>query len=376
MWMNAVADKSKLRVAHVVLQLDKGGMEKLLVEFARHADRDRFDLRFVSLSGRGTVAEEIEACGWPVLAMEEPAGLRPGMVLRLAKLFKQWDVDVVHAHNTKPLFYAAPAGRWSRVPGIIYTCHGQRYGASRAETMVFRTISHLVDRVVCVSNESAACRVREGIAASKVSTIWNGIDLSQFSYQPPQRNGPAVLVARLRPEKDVETLLHATTRVIEQAPDFRLEIAGDGARLEALKQLSSELKLQEHVQFLGEVKDVAGLLGRASMLVMSSLGEGLSVSVMEAMSRGLPVVATRVGGNPEIIVDQETGLLVEKSDPVALSGAILRIWRDPELVRQMGAAGRKRVEAFFNIRRMVADYERMYEDVCARARLAVAHEMN
>lgn len=371
---SAAPDNSKLRVAHVVLQLDKGGMEKLLAEFARHADRSRFDLRFVSLSSRGSVAAEIEACGSPVTALEEPPGIRPGMVMRLARLFREWKADVVHMHNTKPLFYAAPAARLAKVGGSIYTCHGQRYGASRAETRVFLLASRLVDRVVCVSRESSACRVKEGVPQRKVSTIWNGVDLSHFDYQAPRAGAPAVLVARLRPEKDVETLLRATSMVVAKEPSFRLEIAGDGVRMNDLKRLSQELKLEEHVRFLGEVKNVAELLSRSSMMVLSSLGEGLSVSVMEAMARGLPVIATSVGGNPEIILDGETGLLVTKADPARLAEAILNVWQNPELGRQMGLAGRRRVEACFNIRRMVADYEAMYDQVCQRPSPSGAQE--
>src|SRR5687768_1351120 len=123
---SALTSKSVLRVVHVALQLDTGGLEKLLVEFARHADRNRYDSRFISITGRGSVAEEIEACDRRVTTLEEPPGLRPGMILRLARLFRQWDIDVVHTHNTKPLLYAGPAARLAGVGAVVHTCHGQR----------------------------------------------------------------------------------------------------------------------------------------------------------------------------------------------------------------------------------------------------------
>src|SRR5687768_2313562 len=110
------AGRRRTRVAHVALQLQTGGMEKLLVEFARHTDRERFELRFVSLGTRGSLAGEIEECGWPGTALGKPPGLRPGLVARLARLFSRWRVDVVHTHNDSPLLYGAPAARLAGVP--------------------------------------------------------------------------------------------------------------------------------------------------------------------------------------------------------------------------------------------------------------------
>ena len=123
----------RLRVAHIALQLNMGGMEKLLAEFARHGDRTLFDFHFIAVGGRGAVATDIEAMGLPVLALDEPAGLRPGIVLRLASVFRRLKVDVVHTHNTKPLLYAAPAARIARVPAVIHTRHGQRFESSRRD---------------------------------------------------------------------------------------------------------------------------------------------------------------------------------------------------------------------------------------------------
>src|SRR5439155_16323517 len=113
----------RLRVAHITLGLDVGGQEKLLVEFARHADRAALDLRFVSLEGRGRLADDLEAQGWQVTALDAPKGLHPSLVLRLAQLFRGWQPDVVHTHDLKPLLYAAPAARMARVPRVIHTKH-------------------------------------------------------------------------------------------------------------------------------------------------------------------------------------------------------------------------------------------------------------
>jgi glycosyltransferase involved in cell wall biosynthesis len=355
----------RLQVVHVVLQLDTGGMEKLLVEFARHADRARFDLRFVSLTTRGRVAEELESLGWPVDALKAPPGLRPGLILRLARLFRKWGADVVHVHNTKPLIYAGPAARLARVGRVIYTRHGQRHGATRGQDLLFRLTAPSAHHMVCVSEDSARLSVEGGLPASRVCRIWNGIDVEKFAFAGPREGGPIVMVGRLSPEKNVETLLQAAAIVVAKRPELRFEIAGDGACMPALRTLAAELGLDAHVRFLGDVRDVASLLERASMFVLPSLTEGISLTLLEAMSRGLPVVATRVGGNPEVVAENETGLLVQPADPNALADAMMRLADDPEQGRRMGHAGRRRVERHFDVRTMVRRYESLYQGAAA-----------
>jgi len=350
-----------LRVAHITLGLDVGGQEKLLVEFARHADPRRFELGFISLSGRGRLAVDLEACGWPVIALNEPPGLRPHIVLKLAQLFRHWRTDVVHTHDDKPLLYASLAAQLARTPRLLHTKHyGQVPQITRRQNFLGKLAARLTHGFVCVSEQSARIAVACGVPARQVLTIWNGIDLNRFAYAGPQQHGPAVLVARLSPEKDVDTLLRAAALVAQADPAFRLEIAGEGVCLPALLERTAELGMAEYVRFLGEVRDVPALLARASLFVLSSQTEGISLTLLEAMARGLPVVATRVGGNPEVVADGTTGLLVLPGDPTALASALLQIRRAPDRAHQFGLAGRRRVEEHFDVRHMVAKYEYLY----------------
>ena len=352
----------RIRVAHVAETMDLGGLEKLLVEFARHADRDRFDLRFVTLGARGDLAGEVEALGCPVHALNLPAGLRPRAVVRLLRLFRAERVDVVHTHSEGPLLYATPAARLAGVARVIHTRHhGPDLGSSRKALAAMALVSRAVDRVVCVADDGARRGLAEGVPAGKLMTVHNGIDLARFAYNGPTPGGPAVIVARLIPEKDHATLLRAMALAAREEPEFRLEIAGDGPCLAASKALAGELGLGDCVRFLGRVDDVPALLGRAGLLVLSSWLEGVSLTLLEAMARGLPVVATRVGGNPEVVVDGTTGLLVPPRDPVALAAALVAVWRDPERSRLMGLSGRERAERSFDIRRTVARYEVIYQ---------------
>ena len=349
-----------IRVFHVTGCLEIGGQEKLLVEFAGHADRRRFALHFVSLEKRGALACDIEAEGWPVTALDVPPGLWPSLVLRLARLFRRGQADVVHTHNERPLIYAAPAARLARASCVVHTRHGRGVRNTRRQDFLARLAARAVDHYVCVSEDSAELTVTQGIPRRRVEVLHNGIDTRRFEFRGPSVGGPAVVVARLAAEKDVATLLHATALVIRQWPSFRLAIAGDGPCMPELRQLTSELGIGAHVQFLGMMRDVPALLANAGLFVLSSVSEGVPLTLLEAMACGLPVVATRVGGIPEVVVDAETGTLVQPGDPVALAAAIVRLVADDERSRQMGAAGRRRVERLFEIRQMVAAYERMY----------------
>jgi glycosyltransferase involved in cell wall biosynthesis len=350
---------TRLHIFHVTGCLDVGGQEKLLVEFARHVDRRRFALHFVALAGRGPLARDLEAEGWPVTALDVGPGLRPGLVLRLAHLFRRGQADVVHTHNDRPLIYAAPAGRLAAVRRIVHTRHGRGVGISRRQRWLANLAARMTDRYVCVSDDCTQLASAQGLPAARVETLHNGIDTQHFAGTGPEADGPAVIVARLSPEKDVATLLRATALVVRTQPGFRLTIAGDGPSMHVLKSLAAELGLGERVQFLGMVRDVAGLLRRASLYVLSSISEGVSLTLLEAMASGLPVVATRVGGTPEVVTDA-TGLLVPAGDAAAMAEAMTRLSTDTVLARRLGRAGRLRVEQAFDIRRMVADYERMY----------------
>jgi glycosyltransferase involved in cell wall biosynthesis len=360
------------RITHVAQQLDTGGMERLLVEFARHADRTRFEPSFIAIGPGRAVADELAACGCDVTVLAEPPGLRPTIAFRLARLFRARRVDVVHTHNTKPLLYAGPAARLAGVGGVVHTRHGRRHGATPRQDLAFRWAARCADHVVCVSDDAARLCRGDGVDPRVVCTVPNGIDLERFPLAGSDPSGPAVFVGRLVADKGLATLLRAARAVAAARPTFRLAIAGDGPCAADLRALAADLGLAGVVDFLGAVRDVPGLLARGSLFVLPSLTEGMPLTVLEAMARGLPVVATSVGGTPEAVADGETGLLVPPGDAAALAGAVLRLHADPERARQMGLAGRRRAEARFDVRRMVSAYEALYRDALGRPVAAAA----
>jgi glycosyltransferase involved in cell wall biosynthesis len=338
-----------------------GGQERLLVDFARHADRKRFDLIFVSLTSRGKLAQQIEDLGWPVFALEEPPGLRPSMVVRLASLFRRHECDVVHTHDAKPLLYGTLAVKLARLGRHIHTQHhGLLPQMTSRQRRLAAWAGCLTQAYVCVSRDAARHTAATGLPKRHVTTLPNGIDLERFAYHGPCPGGPAVTVARLSPEKDIANLLRAVALVLPAAPTFRLRIAGDGPLRAELMQLAATLGIEGHVAFLGEVGDIPALLNEASLFVLPSRTEGISLTLLEAMASGLPVVATRVGGNAEVVADGTTCLLVKAQDPADLARRLLELWNHPDEGRRLGMAGRRRVEAHHDVRTMVAEYERLY----------------
>lgn len=351
-----------LRVIHVTQGLAMGGQEKLLVEFARQADRTRFDLQFVSLDNSGILAPDIEAAGWQVIYLNMPAGFRANLILRLSKLFRRSRVDVVHTHEDRQLIHGALAARLARVPLVIHTRHGQSPDLTWRQRTLVNFAASLTDHFICVSQDVARLTSQHGVNPRKTSTIWNGIDLTQFPYLGPNPNGPVVCVARLSPEKGIDTLIRTAALIVRDDPSFQLEIAGDGVSMPICRQLVDELKLTENVHLLGQIRHVSQLLARASVFALPSLSEGISLTILEAMARGLPVVATRVGGNVEVVEDGKTGVLVPAGNPEALAIALQGVRHDPVRGQSMGQFGRQRVERCFDVRRMITAYEKLYEE--------------
>ena len=283
------------------------------------------------------------------------------MIFRLARWFRRQCCDVVHTHDDKPLLYGSLAAKLARVRRHIHTQHhGLLPQMTPRQRKITAWAARLTDSFVCVSQNGARHMEETGFPAKRVTTLWNGIDLKRYPYRGPHAGGPVVTVARLSPEKDIANLLRAVAQIIPSAPNFRLEIAGDGPLGTELRHLATDLRLDDHVRFLGEVDYVPGLLGQARLFVLPSRTEGISLTILEAMASGLPVVATDVGGNPEVVVPGVTGFLASPGDPVALATNLLHLWNNPDEGRLLGQAGRRRVETHFDIRAMVTRYEHLY----------------
>lgn len=354
----------RLRVCHLSLTLCTGGLERLLVDFARYHNRELFELEFIALGETGVPAEEIKQIGCPVIQFPLTARGKLEKIRQLSDFLNQRDYDLLHTHNAYPHFYGSLAAYRSKIPVTIQTRHGRRFGTTFSKRMQFAIASRFADRVVPVSDDTGLrCKKVGWLNDSKVTRIWNGIDVDRFVFTGPAEKKTAITVSRLSPEKDLATMLRAVQQVSQEIPEFRLLIVGDGPERARLESLTAELNLKSQVEFLGERNDVPQLLSQAGFYVSSSLTEGISLTLLEAMSVGLPIVATNVGGNPEIVQQPATGLLVPSANPALLASAMIQMCENQGQWAETGQRARERVEQYFNIRTMIKDYENLYLDI-------------
>ena len=351
-----------LTVVHVVASLEVGGLERVVLDLVTHADRSRVTPRVVCLEQPGELAPRFAAAGIPVDCLPHTT-VMSRRILSLARWLRGSGADVMHAHNVKAHLQGALAARLAGVPVAVSTKHGRHFPTTRLGRAANRIACRVCSDLIGVSSDCASIwRDVEAADAAKVSVITNGIDLTAFPRWSGDADEPAraVSVARLNEVKDPLTLLQATRRVVDRHPGFRLDLVGDGPLRADVEASIVQLRLGASVRVHGTVEDVSGTLGGASFFVLASLSEGVSLTLLEAMATGLPVIATRVGGTPEVVAHGETGLLVPPRSPEQLADAMSWLLRRPDVRRRMGQASRRRVEDRFNVLHTVDAYERMY----------------
>lgn len=369
--MNAAPE---LRVMQVSWTMRTGGLERVVLDLARLSPDFGVAPLVAAMEQAGELAEEVEALGIPFFLVGKGAGLDLGAGRRLARLVREHRVDVLHAHNQGALFYCGLAGLLTRRP-VIYTRHGASWGKDASHRWLSRLGSRLARYVVCIGADAVeVARGRDRVPESKVRLIYNGADLTRFKPDARVRaearaelgiggREPVVMtVGRLSPEKDQAGLVKAMAMV----PAARLVLVGDGPEAPALARAAHELGLAQRVILTGARRDVDRLLCAADVFALSSLSEGVSIAALEAMAAGLPVVATRVGGNPEIVEHGVTGLLVEPARPDELAGALTRLLAEPGTAAAMGRAGRRLAEEKFALTTMVGAYADLYREATGR----------
>jgi glycosyltransferase involved in cell wall biosynthesis len=363
-----------VNVVHVVQNLDTGGLEKLLVEMLRHTAPAAVQSRVLCIGQAGQLAADVLDLGVPLIALRQPPGRNLRLPLQLAHWFRRFNADVIHTHGPYAHLYGALGGWLSGRP-VINTRHGYLWPWTRRRHLQNRVAGLLSSKIVAVSRNLAGhLHDVEKVGEKKLRLIYNGIDAAKFdtAIQPRRPHAPrAAMVSRLSPEKDFATLFRAVAIVGRQIPAFQMWIIGDGPLREDLRSLSEQLGVRDAVQFLGNRNDVAELLAEVNLFVLSSKTEGLSIALLEAMAGGLPVVATAVGGNPEVVVEGVTGFVVPPASPEPMAERMLWLLTHPDPAASMGEAGRKRIDMHFNICRTVNQYERLYLEMARSHQPAV-----
>lgn len=370
-----------LRVAHVVLSLDVGGLERVVLDLLREGRRLGHHTTVLCLERPGRQAPEAESLGATVLCANKQPGLRPGAVKPIRRLFEDLRPDVVHTHQAAALLYAGRAARQAGVPAVVHTEHNNhlrkrqgRFGALRTK-LLGRVAARSADRIFCVSRDVYDAVTGHGVyPAARTSVVYNGIDLSPYaapddrvalraSLGIPAGAPLAGTVGRINEVKRQDLLIRAFAALRPAQPDAHLLLVGDGPQMGELRNLTADLGLEGVVHFAGYQSRPAPFLKAMDAFAVTSRIEGLPLSILEAWAAGAPVVASRVGGIPEVVEDGRTGLLFDFGDQPALVNHLSRLLADRPFAAGLADAARRDVRARFGSTVMADAYHRHYLEV-------------
>ncbi len=364
-------------VAHVVLSLDCGGLERVVLDLIREGCRRGQQAAVICLERPGTLAPDVEALGVEVVSLGKPEGLRLRTIGRLATILKKLAPTVVHTHQIGALFYAGPAAHRVKVPLIVHTEHGKHYGKRRRTRWLGWLAARHAQRFFCVSKDIASeALVHRIVPREKIDVVPNGIDVSRFSGRQDMqrlrdslgipRDVPVIgTIGRLHEIKRQDLLLRGFAQLRRRMPDTHLVLVGDGPLKGELEQLARDLGLAGSVHFAGYHRQPEQFLSLMKVFTLTSRSEGMPLVVLEAHAAGLPVVASRVGGLPEMIDHGRTGLLFSSGKEEELVEALFTLLSEPDVARGMGEAGRAHVEALFTVRHMYETYQQHYAGLLA-----------
>lgn len=385
-------NRSRPTVMQLLHTLEVGGAEVLAARLARRL-QDQFHFVLACLDGLGTLGEELRSEGFTVKVLGRQPGIDLRCVRRLAQFAAEQGVQVIHAHQYTPFFYArAPGWAGRRVP-VLFTEHGRVHPdlPNRKRILFNRLFLRGADRVVAVGESvKRALIANEGIPGGRIQVIYNGVRLGDFSEDPQERvlvrrelglsseTPVAIQVARLDSLKDHFTALRTAERVRQAIPEFQLLLVGEGPERAKIEAEIQSRSLTNTVRLLGLRTDVQRLLAAADLFLLTSISEGIPVTLIEAMSAKLPIVSTNVGGVPEVVIAGETGWTAPAGDDQQLAQLILRLLADPDESRAMAVAGFRRAEEMFSEQQMHDAYAALYEEMLPaprRRRLAALQEV-
>ncbi len=364
-------------IVHVIHRLGVGGLENGLVNLINNMPENRYRHAIVCLQGQDDFAKRIRRADVAIYDIAKRDGHDLGAYLRLFRLLRQLRPAIVHTRNLSALetqVIAALAGVRARVHGEHGRDTYDLYGSNRKYNLLRRLIRPFVGHYITVSRDLQQWLIATiKVAPLRITQICNGVDTNRFHPAKRDPLGPEGFcqpdsivigsVGRMAAVKDYPTLVHAFLRLLELAPGLplRLVIIGEGeSRAACLKLLEPCHQL---AWLPGERHDIPERMAALDIFVLPSLGEGISNTILEAMACGLPVVATRVGGNPELVDENLTGQLVPAADPEAMAQMLLRYVQHPELRQQHGDAARRLVERQYSLDAMVRGYLSVYDQV-------------
>lgn len=366
----------KLRVLHVIIGHGFGGLENVVLDLVRAGDKDRFSYYILCLSSPDVVRRKLEASGATVLELGYGRGLHFGLPLAIRRVVREYAIDIVHSHDFNPFFYTTLACLGRRKLARVYTEHSSVLSLGGRHHWVIRLFSHANDAMVMVSGHLQRHYADHvGVSDKRTVVIHNGIDTRLFVAPADKRElkqefgleGKLVIGTALRfiEQKGLQYLIASAPDVKRRFPDVRFLLVGDGRAKESLLAQVRALEVEDVFLFPGYRNDVVRILSAFDIYVLPSLWEGLPLGMIEAMLTGLPIVATDVGGVPEVLRDGENALLVPPGDSDALASALCRLAGSSELRCRLGEKACAHANAEYSLNGTVHEYERLYLNILA-----------
>lgn len=377
-----IADDPRPLIAHVVHRFGVGGLENGLVNLINGLPRAQWRHLIIALTEVSPdFAKRIDRGDVEYISLNKPPGHLFGQYSKLYRIFRRKRPLIVHTRNLAALEATVPA--WAaRVPARVHGEHGWDVGdlggQSRKHVWIRRLYAPFVTRWIAMSRDlERYLTERVAIPPRQVTQIYNGVDIQRFERRGADRmaipgspfSDPRLwlvgTVGRMQTVKDQTTLVRAFIAAIQRRPAaaerMRLVLVGGGPLFDSARDLLEKAQLAPLAWLAGERSDIPTIMSGLDCFVLPSLAEGISNTILEAQATGLPVIATRVGGNPELIDDGQTGRMVPAADADALAAAILEMFDAPERARELGRRARKVVEERFSLSRMLADYRALYD---------------
>ena len=352
-----------------------GGAQESYTGLLLRLDRSQYDVRALSLS-KGAAVQRLHRLGVDVDVIDETDD--EAAIRELAAYLRRHEIDLVHAHMFRAEVIGIPAAVAAGTPVVLATVHSSRV-RSQGDMAALAALSQQIDRLI-VPSAAIAEKIRREGRRTPYSVIPNGVDLSRFAvpappctlrdeYSIPCEEALVGVVARLEPEKGHRFLIEAFPGVLERAPRTWLAIVGEGSLGDELRTQAAALgsPASDRIIFTGSREDISALTADLDVAVLPSLREAQGISILEAMARRKPVVASAVGGIPEVLTDGVDGLLVAPGDSAALAEAIGRLAKSPSLRERMGEAGYRTVVERFSIDAMVRQVQEVYDEELVRA---------
>lgn len=368
----------RIKIAHLANEMNVGGKERGILNLLNAMPEEIFENHLYVFKAGGLMLQAIDRRKCRVAELGQRAGGDYRYYFKLCRLFREHRIDLVHTRSWGTLLEGMLAARAARVPALVHSEHGFMRADTRAHRCIQNVFWRFADRVISVSENLAdTLHAKIGFPRERIHVIRNGVDVSKLDAITARTDIRAELglppetllfgsVGRLVPVKNYACLMRAARLVCEEVPLAALIFVGDGPLQSELSALARQLRLDGKVYFLNWRKDVPQILREMDVFALSSFSEGMSNAILEAMAARKPVVATAVGGNTELVVEGETGLLVPSDDHHRMAQALLHLLRDAPRRAAMGQAGRRRLEAHFTLPQMLRNYQRVYLEIAAR----------